>query len=398
MLQVGVGKSDGVDAHVVGAEAAQEALKEFGLRQVDLVIVFASVGYQQKDVLRGVRSVTGGALLIGSSTAGEITTVGSAKRPSVVVMATSSDTVKFYADIGEGIAEDPTAAGRQVADRVKEKSGGSLRLFILFSDVLAGDGAALVRGVLESLGKHFPLVGGASADNYEFERSYQYFNETVYSGAVVGLGLEGNFKFGIGVKHGWTPVGVPFKVTSSEGPVVHEIDNKPAINVYEEHLGKENILELRNTKLAKIAAAYPLGVKVEGSEELLIRVPLSVDEGGSITCTAEIEKDSEVRLMVGSREAAVTVARGAGIRAIDQLEGAEPKAAFVFDSAARGQIFGDKADEEIKAIQESIGSTVPLIGFYAYGEIAPLEGEVLNVEKCNPVFHNETVVVLVLGE
>lgn len=398
MLQVGVGKSDGVDAHVVGVEAAQEALKEFGVQRVDLVVVFASVTYQQKEVLRGVRSVTGEALLIGSSTAGEITTLGSAKRHSVVVMVISSDTIKFYADIGEGIAENPAAAGRQVADRVKEKSDGSLRLFMLFSDVLVGDGAALVRGTLESLGKHFPVVGGASGDDFEFERSYQYFNDAVYSGIVVGLGFEGNFKFGIGVKHGWAPVGLPLTVTRSEGTVVHEIDNKPAINVYEEHLGKENILELRSTKLAKIAAAYPLGVEVEGSDELLIRFPLSMDKNGAITCTAEIKKGSVVRLMVGSRETAIKVAREAAIRSVEQLEGAEPKAAFIFDSMTRGQIFGDKAGDEISAIQESIGSTVPLIGFYAYGEIAPLDGEVLNVEKCNSVFHNESVAILVLGE
>jgi len=398
MLQVGVGKSDGVDAYAVGVEAAQDAIKDFGIQQINLVIVFASVEYKQKEVLRGVRSVTGDSLLIGSSTAGEITTVGSAKRQSVVVMVISSDTIKFYADVGEGIAKDPSAAGRQVADRVKEKSDGSPKLFMLFSDVLVGNGAALVRGITESLGKHFPIVGGASGDDFKFEQSYQYLNDTVYSGSVVGVGLVGEFKFGIGVKHGWAPVGVPLKVTSSEGAVVHEIDNKPAINVYEDHLGKENVLELRSTKLAIIAALYPLGMKVEGSKELLIRVPLSVDANGAITCTAEIEKNTEVRLMVGSRETAITVAREAALFALDQLEGAEPKAVFIFDSAARSQIFGDKASEEIAAIQESIGGSVPLIGFYAYGEIAPLDGEILNVEKSNPVFHNETVVVLILGE
>jgi len=179
---------------------------------------------------------------------------------------------------------------------------------------------------------------------------------------------------------------------------IFEIDNKPAINVYEEHLGKENIEELHSTKLAKLAASYPLGVKVEGSDELLIRIPLEVDGNGAITCTAEIEKNSEVRLMVGSKETAITVAREAAIRALEQLEGAEPKAAFIFNSVAHGQIFGDKAGEEISAIQESIGGAVPLIGFYAYGEIAPLGGEVLIVEKRNSVFHNEAVVVLILGE
>jgi hypothetical protein len=41
---------------------------------------------------------------------------------------------------------------------------------------------------------------------------------------------------------------------------------------------------------------------------------------------------------------------------------------------------------------------VPLVGFYTYGEQAPINGEIKNLERCDPAFHNETVVILVLGE
>jgi hypothetical protein len=101
--------------------------------------------------------------------------------------------------------------------------------------------------------------------------------------------------------------------------------------------------------------------------------------------------------MVGSREEAVKVAKVAAQNAVDQLDGAKPKAVIIFNCIARNKLFGERSGEEIRAIQEAVGSDVPLIGFYTYGEQAPLGGEVRNIERCNPAFHNETVVICVLA-
>ncbi|OGF84183.1 hypothetical protein A2Z63_02510 [Candidatus Giovannonibacteria bacterium RIFCSPLOWO2_02_44_8] len=102
--------------------------------------------------------------------------------------------------------------------------------------------------------------------------------------------------------------------------------------------------------------------------------------------------------MIGSREEAIKVAKSAAENAVAQLDGGIPKAVIIFNCIARNKLFGDRSGEEIDAIQEAIGEDVPLIGFYTYGEQAPLGGEVRNIEKCNPAFHNETVVIVVLAE
>ena len=313
-------------------------------------------------------------------------------------MAIKSPEIKYFTGVGENIKVNPRAAGKEAADKVKAEAGPALKAFLMIPDVLAGNGADIVRGVLDSLGTHFPVVGGASGDDFAFKKTYQYLNDKVYSGAVVGLGLTGNFKIGIGVKHGWIPVGEPVTVTKSSGSVIHEIDGKPAIKIYEDYFGEEEAKVLRTETLAKLAITYPLGMKVAGSDELLIRDPITVDEHGSITCAAEIPEGSEIRLMVGSRDEAVKVAKAAALNAMEQLEGSAPKAVIIFNCIARNKLFGDKSGDEIKAIQEAIGNQVPLIGFYTYGEQAPLGGEVKNIEKCNSAFHNETVVICVLAD
>lgn len=350
-------------------------------------------------MLAGVRSVTKDATLVGCSTAGEITTEGPAKRHSVAVMTLKGEGVSFFAGVGENIAAGATAAGKAAAVAVKSQAPeGKLDSFIMLPDVLVGNGADIVRGVLEGLGQHFPVVGGAAGDDFEFKKTFQYLNDKVYSGSIIGLGLTGAFKIGIGVKHGWIPVGLPKKVTKSEGSVLHELDGRPAITIYEEYFGPEQTAELKTETLAKLAITYPLGMRVEGSEELLIRDPITVDASGSITCAAEIPQGSEIRLMIGSREEAMKVAKEAAANAVAQLEGGKPKAVIIFNCIARNKLFGERSGDEIDAIQEAVGRETPLIGFYTYGEQAPLGGEVKNINKCNPAFHNETVVIAVLGD
>lgn len=397
-LLVQVGISEGEDAYTVGANACQDAMSKLGTDSADLAIVFSSVKYDQEKMLAGVRSVSKEALLVGSSTAGEITTEGPANRPSVAVMLLKSSEIKFYAAVGKDIAADARQAGKTAADEVKRLAGGHLNAFMMIPDVLVGNGADIVRGVLDSLGEHFPVVGGASGDDFKFVKTYQYLNDKAHSGTVVGLGLVGNFKIGIGVKHGWLPVGNPMKVTKSQGAVLHELDGKPAIKIYEDYFGEEEAKVLRTETLAKLAITYPLGMIMAGSDEMLIRDPITVDEKGSITCAAEIPEGSEIRLMVGSREEAVKVAKIAAEKAVEQLDGSSPKAVIIFNCIARNKLFGDRAGEEIDAIQEVVGEKTPLIGFYTYGEQAPLGGEVRNLAKCNPAFHNETVVICVLAE
>ncbi len=210
----------------------------------------------------------------------------------------------------------------------------------------------------------------------------------------MGAGLSGSFSKGVGVRHGWDSIGLPMKVTKSEGAVLKELDGKPAVSIYEDYFGKK-AEELREEPLARMAITYPLGMAVEGSDELLIRDPITVDENGWITCAAEIPEGSEVRLMIGSKDKAIEAARDAAQHALEQLGGKSPKAVIIFDCIARQKLFGRSANDEIAAIRGVFGSDVPLIGFYTYGEIAPLGGD---MKKCCSNFHNETAVIFALGD
>src|SRR3989338_9241554 len=111
-LKVSVCSNEGSDAYIVGANAAQDALTKLGVPDAHLAIVFASVQYDQKKMLGGVRSVVKDALLVGCSTAGEITTEGPLQKRSVAVMLMHSDTIKFFGGVGENIKANARVAGK----------------------------------------------------------------------------------------------------------------------------------------------------------------------------------------------------------------------------------------------------------------------------------------------
>ena len=99
--------------------------------------------------------------------------------------------------------------------------------------------------------------------------------------------------------------------------------------------------------------------------------------------------------MLGDYEKAIQAAKEAAENALAQLKGNKPKAIFVFNCVARYKLLGARIGEEIAVIQDVLGKEVPLIGFYTYGEQAPLAG-ILGPE-CFSVFHNETMALMVLG-
>lgn len=390
-MQTGVGKSASKDSFLAGKESCQKALAKLK-NKADFLLVFTSAFFDQKEVTKGIQSVSKNAKMIGCSTSGEITNEGVAKN-SVVVLAIQTDNINFVTAVGGDIKVGAEQAGQVLAENLV-KNGKNINSLIMLTDVLVGNGAAVVRGIQKVLGKKFLIIGGAAGDDFQFKQTFEFCDGQVFSGTVVGVGLSGDFVKGVGVKHGWDSIGLPMKVTKSEGTVLKELDGKPAISIYEDYFGAK-AKDLRKEPLARMAITYPLGMAVAGSDELLIRDPITVDENGWITCAAEIPQDSDVRLMIGSKEKAIKAAKEAAKCALSQLKGKKPKAIILFNCIARQKLFGRNANKEIEAIKEVLGKDVPLIGFYTYGEQAPLGGD---MKKCFSCFHNETDVILVLGE
>ncbi|MBI3323202.1 MAG: FIST C-terminal domain-containing protein [Candidatus Omnitrophica bacterium] len=385
---VGVASSRQSDSYHAGEEAARRALDAMGRPRPDLVLVFGSARFEQDLLLKGVQSVTASAPLVGCSTAGEILSEGPMRR-SAAVMTIASDTLCAAVGLGTKVSENPRQAGREVASQAIQAKLASPHAFLMFPDGLGGNVAEVIRGIQDVLGLSFPIAGGSAADDFGFTRTTQYFRGRAHHNAVAGVLLAGRIGVGVGARHGWQPLGKPRRVTRATANVVQELDGHSAVNLYETYFGRA-AESLKSGSLVEMSIVYPLGMPVPGEEEYMLRNVLRVDPGGAIVYAGEISEGSEVRLMMGSKEKALQAARRAAEQALLAVAPQPVHFALVFSSCSRARLFGHRAQEEIAAIRAVLGPNVPLIGFYDYGEQAPLTAAGF---RGLSYFHNETLVV-----
>lgn len=394
-LQSGTGVSNDEDAYAAGVRACTLAVSPLDAEPT-LVLVFASVAYDQKRVLEGVRFVVPQAQIVGASTAGEIATGGPVPYHSVVVMALSSDSLTVKTAHATGLKDNSHNIGATVAKEIKTALGMDPKLFMMFADGLSGNGSDAVRGIQDEFGATLPIIGGSAGDDGKYAKTFQYHGTEAYSDTLVGVGLGGTFSFGVGSKHGWMPITQPMQVTKAEGAVLYEINGKPPIELYKEYISAEAAETLANNILSGVALSYPLGFKHKGSEEYILRAPFIVNKDGSIVCGGEVPVGAEVQLMIGGKDEAVLAAREAALSAMKDL-GGKPRAVLIFDCHTRHKLFGTDSKLEIDAIQEVVGKEVPLAGFYTYAEQGPVHEDVVSVQS-NSLVLNETVVVVLLGD
>jgi hypothetical protein len=394
----------GTDDYIAGVVVATQAVSKLqekvpgALPQI--LFVFASSNFVHKMVLEGIRSVTGpNTVVVGATTAGEIITEGPSNRPSVAVMSFYSDSITFAASLAEDINSDSEKAGIEIGSALQQASGESLKLIMMFADSLKGNSSAVIRGILSQVGEDFPIVGGSAADNGNFLETKQFFQDTVVSDAVVGVGLAGNFKYSVGASHGWSVVGAPKTITEAEGTIIRTIDGNPAIELYAQYLGETLVHDLDDHVLGKVALSYPLGIRDTESNEMILRAPFSVTPDGAIVCGGEIVTGSSVQLMIGTKENVIAAAKKAAEMAMKDLS-TEPQACFIFCGHVHRLLFAHQEDakQEIDVIKSIIGSEVPIIGFYSYAEQAPIHSISSEVSKSSSKLLNQSIVVVLIAE
>ena len=397
-LLVGVGKSIHRDSYKAGQEAASEAVTRHGGIPGTL-IVFGSCRFDHRKLLTGITSVTGDIPMVGGTTAGEISTSGFSKQ-SVVIMALSSPILDFTTGIGLNMSKDEKACSVSLARKIRRKNAVKNALsLIIFPNGMGGDGVKVIEGLHQVLGTNIEIVGGYLGDDERFENTFQYYNGKVYRDAIPALLISGEkgFETGIGVRSGFESIGNRFYCTDSENNIVKKFDEERALDLYREFLGEE-----RSKRLPGICLEYPFGlidekVSIAGKDYFQLRCGLTVDqEEGTITLAASIPKGSALTITTASRGEIINGAKLAALQAREALKNTVPQAILMFSCVGRKLVLGRRTQEEVDAVKKILGEDLPIIGFYTYGEIGPIDK--MREELAITKFHNETVVLWVLGK
>jgi hypothetical protein len=398
-IYAGVGISTNKDYKLAVAEAVYQARINLKQKEISLAIVFTSSAYASPYLLKAINSLIGTNVPLLGTTTSTILTQDGIYNHAVAIVLISTKEAYFNTALIENALTNLQSSGEDLGKQLLFGMTDLKRhLCLFFADGLIIDNLPFLKGLQQRLGLSFPIIGATAAShNIRLNKTYQYFNQKVSNGSIVGLLWAGKVNFGLGIKHGWKPLGKPHRVSASDKYIIKEIEGKPAVSLYQDYFAK-NIPELKR-ELKRISRLYPIGINISGEEEYLLRNILFIRDDGSLICQGDVPTDSQVRLMIGTKESTLAATEEAAkqakqAQALKTLPTQEQiSIIFVFNSISRLYLLGRHIIDELAIIKSHFPGK-PIIGLCTYGEQAPLKAmDFTGKAYC----HSQTITVVTMG-
>lgn len=349
-----------------------------------LVIVFGSrILLSSPGFYEEIRNQYPKAEILMNSTSGEIIDT-QVNDDTISLTAIRFDKTKFTSQsINISDFSNSMEAGKIISDKFPHEG---LSNILVISDGQMVNGSDLVTGLQSSLPKNVVVTGGLAGDGSRFQKTLVGLNEQPTEGKIIAVGFYGqSLTVSHGSMGGWDPFGPERLVTKATSNVLFELDGQPALSVYKKYLGEYS------DELPGSALLFPLSVKLNDSEESVVRTILSINEDDqSLTFAGNIPVGSYARLMKANFDRLIEGASNAAMNSLQKLE--KPDLAILISCVGRKLVLNQRIEEEVEVIRDILGKTTAITGFYSYGEISPNKG-FMNCE-----LHNQTMTITTMSE
>ena len=315
-----------VDSTAAGRELGAKILTALPGDPPDAVIVFASPHYAHEELLEQLTTICRPGLVVGASSAGEFTRDVQGEGMACALALRAKD-MQFRAGLGERIDADTAQAARQIVSAFNGLSEGPYlyRSALVMTDALAGHAEELVEQLTIATGGQYQFFGGGAGDNARFQRTLVFFGTRALTNAAVALEILSEKPIGIGVSHGWEPASIGYRVTEAKGTQLIGLNGFPTIEAFVEHAAHTG-QRLDRTAPIPFFLHNILGIDTGAGYRL--RVPLAVDEAGSVICASEVPEGAIVHIMRSSEQSAAAAAESATAAAMKSLNGVGQKLRF----------------------------------------------------------------------
>jgi len=345
---------------------------------IDLLLVFASEHhlFDLGRVVPRLRDSFGPVpVVIGCSAAA---TIGShfelEERPGIAVMAAHLPGVEMRC-VHVTNADLPALDGSPAPWRALFGVDPQLRPdFVVIGDPFSID----VDGLLPGLDYAYPestVVGGLASGSSGPGAIGLFGDDGVRRGGAYVLALWGNVRIDPIVAQGCRPIGTPARITECEGQILKGLDERKPTQVLHDVF---EALDDADRELAQ--NALHLGVVVDemreelGHGDFLVRNILGMHrESGVIAVGSELRPGQTVQFHVrDGRTAAADLEHLLGAY-VNARPDTEPAAVLQFTCLGRGQNLFGALHHDIARVHEALGP-MPVVGFFANGEIGPVGG------------------------
>ncbi|HYP58499.1 MAG TPA: FIST C-terminal domain-containing protein [Beijerinckia sp.] len=206
------------------------------------------------------------------------------------------------------------------------------------------------------------LLGGLSASR---TRRFDQVAGKMTEGGISGLLLGPDVSVAIGVSQGCSPIGPIRTITETQDNLVTSLDGVPPLQALLVDLAVAKEDELRQLLLS-----LHVGLPVPNCDtgDYVVRNIAGINtENGYIAVADEVRPGQKLFFCRRDRAAATKDLRTMAAKLRGRME--KVHGALYVSCCARGPNLFDSAAEEVELVQEQLGG-VPLVGFYANGEIA----------------------------
>lgn len=186
------------------------------------------------------------------------------------------------------------------------------------------------------------------------------------------------------LEHGYPVPKHVMNATSTDGNRIFSIDWRPAFDVYQEIIQEEYGIGLTKENFYHYAVHFPFGI-LRANQDVVVRIPVTLDEDGSLFCIGEVPKNTMLVLL-----RAPEAKEGDCVsRLADDLEASNGsligRSILTFYCAGRRMHLGEGSLQELTELAKQTG-VAHLAGALSLGEIGSTgEGDY-------PMFHNAALI------
>lgn len=363
MLNSKVGYSNNKDAYEAGKETATKATEGLNAK---IGLLFNSVGYDQKKLMEGIKSVAKDVDVIGcTSSAGIITPDGymidEDGTAGMLTLGGDDLTVACY-----GMAKGKSAreTGREVAKKALEKAGLDYAPDYFFMSASPAEEEEYIKGIQDIIGR-VPCFGGSAADNTVEGKWSIFYNDTIFNdGVVAAFFYTANDIATVytGAYNETKDMGIITKLNDTR--VLAEIDGEPALDKYKNWRGLDDEA-VTGGNLLVTTITSPLGVKDRLGNLTAIRHPMNGNDDKSMNIGANLAVGTTVIRM----EATVDELINSTGKTLKELKKKCPNAAgyLLIHCGGRRLGIGDRMNEVYEQLKKEAGD-VPFLVAFTFGE------------------------------
>jgi len=297
------------DARDAGREVARETIQSLKTPPT-FFIVFATIHYQEhggfNEFLKGIWDVLPeGTPVIGGTVPSFINNHGCFSR-GATALAVSYPKMNISIGYGKNTKRNPKKAVHHTANMLnpgfsnttyphkflfnfvsgpevikipgqgykKVVDSGLITKFILpaygISQYFFQKGLGREDEIFEEIVNLYPdssMILGTAMDDNRGKTNYQFYNNSVLTNSIVNLGITTDLDLDVYTTHGMSPSGIDFDITklSRNGHIIHEINNKPAVDELNRLLKWPDGF-LNEKTMTHTILYYPISLRRQGRE------------------------------------------------------------------------------------------------------------------------------------